>query len=117
MSLRHASLVPLCLDLDTGAIGPQFHVVFDDDFATMTSSPDQLPDLDSLKWEQLFGNSIFQYLLDTNYVSASTLDSCNLPPECQTFILDASAIHCPAKTLPVIPPANAPAALPTLLSP
>ena len=43
----HASTVPLVLDLDTGAITPQFHVVFDDWFTTVTTSVDDLPDFNS----------------------------------------------------------------------
>ena len=40
---KHASSAPLCLNLKTGAIGPQYHVVFDDDFATVSSDPANLP--------------------------------------------------------------------------
>ena len=43
LSPDHASTVPLVLNLDTGAITPQFHVVFDDWFTTVTTSVDDLP--------------------------------------------------------------------------
>jgi hypothetical protein len=33
----HSSEVPLILNLDTGSITPQFHVVFDDHFKTVSS--------------------------------------------------------------------------------
>ena len=36
LSPDHASTVPLVLNLDTGAITPQFHVAFDDWFTTVT---------------------------------------------------------------------------------
>jgi hypothetical protein len=38
-SHRHSSPVPLCLNLRTGKISPQFHVVFDEKFHTVTSIP------------------------------------------------------------------------------
>jgi len=37
MSQKHASTVPLCLNLESGKITPQFHVVFDEEFATVTT--------------------------------------------------------------------------------
>ena len=36
LSPDHARSFPLVLKLDTGAITPQFHVVFDDWFTTVT---------------------------------------------------------------------------------
>ncbi|KAL7579713.1 hypothetical protein ACA910_021857 [Epithemia clementina (nom. ined.)] len=47
LSPTHATNVPLVLNLQTGAITPQFHVVFDDWFATVTASVDDLPDFQS----------------------------------------------------------------------
>jgi GAG-pre-integrase domain/Zinc knuckle len=64
MSKKHASSVPMCLNLDTGAITPQFHVVFDEEFATVASNPVELPDFDSDAWRRLFGDSTYQYVLD-----------------------------------------------------
>jgi hypothetical protein len=37
LSLIHSSEVPLVLNMATGSITPQFHVVFDDEFSTVTS--------------------------------------------------------------------------------
>jgi hypothetical protein len=37
LSPKHSSDVPLVLNLQTGSISPQFHVVFDDMFSTVTS--------------------------------------------------------------------------------
>ena len=40
----HASDVPLILNLSTGSISPQFHVVFDDEFSTVSSiAPEETP--------------------------------------------------------------------------
>lgn len=63
LSRKHASSVPMCLNPETGAITPQFHVVFDDSFSTVAASVDDLPDLGSDAWMQLFGDSIYQYAL------------------------------------------------------
>ena len=50
------------LNLDTGAITPQFHVVFDDWFATVSSTIGSLPDFSSDAWMKLFGDSAYQYV-------------------------------------------------------
>lgn len=39
MSPHHASSVALVLNLQTGHVSPQFHVIFDDDFATVSYLP------------------------------------------------------------------------------
>ncbi|GKY94961.1 hypothetical protein MPSEU_000460700 [Mayamaea pseudoterrestris] len=62
MSDSHASSVPLVLNPQTGSITPQYHVVFDDYFATVSSDPSSLPDLWSKEWFQLFGDSAYQYI-------------------------------------------------------
>ena len=51
-SLVHSSLVPLVLNVKTGKISPQYHVVFDDKFSTVNS----LPSEDSLEqqWSRIF---------------------------------------------------------------
>ena len=61
LSPKHASTAPLVLNPLTGAITPQFHVVFDDWFATVTSNLDDLPNLESEEWSRLFGDSAYQY--------------------------------------------------------
>jgi hypothetical protein len=64
VSANHATSVPLCLNLETGAITAQFHVVFDDLFTTVTSDPSQLPDFQSREWNELFGESTHHYVVD-----------------------------------------------------
>ena len=56
-SKKHASNVPLVLNLDTLAISPQYHVVFDDWFSTVEAGPDLAPP----EWEDLFTGSRYQY--------------------------------------------------------
>ena len=57
LSKRHSSKAPLVLNLETGYISPQFHVVHDDFFATVTSTPDLIPDFNSEVWKHLFGSA------------------------------------------------------------
>ena len=54
----------MVLNVATGYITPQFHVVFDDWFTTVTSTADTLPDFNSPEWSQIFGDSHYQYPFD-----------------------------------------------------
>jgi hypothetical protein len=62
MSDRHSSTVPLVLNLESGAITPQFHMTFNDWFATVVADLSKFPDFDSPDWQALFGESAYQYL-------------------------------------------------------
>ena len=64
VSAMHASSVPLVLNISTGSITPQFHIVFDDWFATVPSSGTDTPDFSSPAWNKMFGESRYQYILD-----------------------------------------------------
>lgn len=64
VSNNHASSVPLVLNYETGAITPQFHVVFDDWFATVVGTSSEMPNFASDEWSKMFGNSTYQYVLD-----------------------------------------------------
>ena len=57
LSKRHSSKAPLVLNLESGYISPQFHVVHDDFFATVSSTPDLIPDFNSDVWKHLFGSA------------------------------------------------------------
>jgi hypothetical protein len=61
---KHASTVPLVLNLDSGYINSQLNIVFDNWFATVAASVDSLPDLNSPAWSQMFGDSTFQFRFD-----------------------------------------------------
>jgi hypothetical protein len=74
-SPKHASTVPLVLNPESGAITAQFHVVFDDWFATVASSEEDLPDFQSPEWSQLFGDSIYQYPFDDYDADPAPQDS------------------------------------------
>ncbi|KAI2495282.1 hypothetical protein MHU86_19253 [Fragilaria crotonensis] len=60
---KHASSVPLVLNPQTGYI-TQFHIVFDDWFATVPASADDLPNFNDDCWQRMFRDSTFQYVLD-----------------------------------------------------
>jgi Reverse transcriptase (RNA-dependent DNA polymerase) len=63
LSKRHASTVPLVLNRTTKRITAQFHVVFDDWFATVASlSEDE--SLDPRVWTDIFSNSRLQVFFD-----------------------------------------------------
>ena len=64
LSDKHASTVPLVLNVASGYITPQFHVVFDDWFTTVTSTIENLPNFNSDEWAKLFGESSYQYPFD-----------------------------------------------------
>ncbi|GFH50762.1 hypothetical protein CTEN210_07238 [Chaetoceros tenuissimus] len=71
---EYASSVYSLLNLQSGSITPQYHVVMDDWFATVSSSAAALPDFNSPEWIEMFGKSELQYFgddeLDTSAVSA-----------------------------------------------
>ena len=66
-SLVYSLLVPLVLNIATGQISPQYHVVFDDQFSTVNS----LPTEDSLEeqWSNIFNRipGTVAYMQPLNY--------------------------------------------------
>ena len=61
LSAKHASTVPLVLNLDSRYINSQFNIVFDDWFATVVASLESLPNFNSPEWSKMFGDSTFQF--------------------------------------------------------
>jgi len=108
-SPKHATSAPLTLNLDTGAIGPQFHIVFDDWFSTIAASTESLPDFGSDAWEKLFGDSTHQYIADEDDTAEFTSDD---PPPLLTghreAVAQAFEESAPAKPLPMLPPPQNP---------
>ena len=117
VSSRHAGSVPLVLDLDSGNISPQFHVVFDDWFATVTSSPEELPDFNSPEWSRLFGDSIYQYVADEddNATSAGAPSHANEVVAQQANARRDRVREAQARVHPTTPQSPAPAPTPTPL--
>ena len=106
-SLIHASLVPLVLNPDSGTITSAFHVIFDDWFTTVPLLDDYaFPDD---KWQRLFGDSKYQYVVDDdddNYPlsSQSDLDT----TDHHDLVSDHIAQVTPATPLPIPPPPATP---------
>lgn len=63
-SPQHASTIPLVLNLNTHHVSPQYHVVFDDWFATIIGDVQYDENNPPPAWYDLFGNSRFQYVFD-----------------------------------------------------
>ena len=104
LSRHHASTVPLVLNPDTGSITAQFHVVFDDWFATVANDG-ALPDFNSDEWARLFGESTYQYPFDEDDLAQIASD---VEHPGVTFQRDAVATamdtNSPVRPLPVAPP-------------
>ena len=113
-SRKHASTVPLVLNLETGAITPQFHVVFDDWFATVTSDPDKLPDFGSPEWDKVFGDSTYQYIFDDDAPDHGPLTFDSTADPFAPFqhrhqeVEAATLKQAPTMPLPVSPPPHTP---------
>ena len=60
-SHEHSSLVPLVLNLRTGHVSPQYHVIFDDNFETVPSLNPSTADIDD-KFAALFDSAKDFYL-------------------------------------------------------
>ncbi|CAJ1930221.1 unnamed protein product [Cylindrotheca closterium] len=110
LSKKHSSSVPLCLNPATGAITSQFHIVFDDEFSTIATSVNDLPDFGSNEWMKLFGDSIYQYILDDDDVHEPPVDQApsDLPP-LVSHVRDQIEHHRPSEPLDVkAPPTTVP---------
>ena len=58
------SSVPLVLNPQTGYITTQFHIVFNDWFATVSASADNLPNFNDECWQRMIRDSTYQNVLD-----------------------------------------------------
>ena len=64
VSPKHSSVAARVLNLSTGKITTQYHVIFDDDFQTVEANVNDLPDFDSEEWYNTFGATKWQYVDD-----------------------------------------------------
>ena len=64
VSQKHGHTVPLVLDLETGKITAQYHVVFDDWFHTVEATNEEKIDFDHDDWYKTFGLAEYQYIPD-----------------------------------------------------
>ena len=63
-SVRHGHGVPKVLNLDTGKITAQYHVILDDWFQTVDSTVMNQPNFDHKDWYRTFGYTEWQYIPD-----------------------------------------------------
>ena len=110
LSPDHASTVPLVFNLDTSAITPQFHVVFDGWFTTVTTSIDDLPDFNSTTWAKMFGDSEYQFIRDEDDSQVDSEDSMTSEAITtrQNRVSKAMDTTMPPTPLPVSPPPSSP---------
>jgi hypothetical protein len=107
LSSLHANSVPLVLNPSTGSITPQWNIIFDDWFATVTSSPDDLLDFNEAEWAQLFGVSTYHHPFDSD--DLQSMDDVPVhPSDTARVVGDLQDIHVPP--IPLAPPASAPPA-------
>ena len=64
-SLKHGEATPLVLDLSTGKITAQYHVVFDDWFHTVEATEESKINFDHDDWYRTFGLTEWQYVPTT----------------------------------------------------
>jgi hypothetical protein len=115
----HSHSIPLVLSLDTGKITPQYHVVFDDWFNTVSSTDAAQINFEHDDWYRTFGLTEYQYVVDDDAPMAypplqqrETADrredllrvrESNLPP-----MVPLPAIIEPTPAVPAVPPPLAP---------
>ena len=68
----HSKTSPLVLNLSTGRITTKWSVVFDDWFATVASTPDEIPNFESDEWHDIFGDYFINHDLDENEIEDIT---------------------------------------------
>ena len=54
LSMQHSAEAALVLNPNTGRITPQWNVVFDDEFATVATDPEEMPDYSHEEWSRMF---------------------------------------------------------------
>ena len=79
LSPAHASSVPLVLNLETGAVTPQFHIVFDDWFNTVTADPHDIPNFTDAEWTDLLGDHSHSYHHPDDTDASDPMDGASFP--------------------------------------
>lgn len=125
-SRHHSSDVPLVLNLQTGSNSPQFHLVFDDSFSTVTSTADDLvpPELwtaanieSCLYRIPVEPDDSFSRFLPDDWLTPSKLEEkhCNEHHCSRIWSTFAPEAVPPLSVPPAVPPTDA--ALPTSVTP
>jgi hypothetical protein len=107
---KHASSVPLVLNPQTGYITVQSHiVVFDDWFATVFASTDNLPNFNDKCCQRMFRDSTYQYVLDDEDKERLIFDA-TVYEQAQHLlsrmqrVASAIDVSTPSQVLPAAPP-------------
>ncbi|KAI2502608.1 hypothetical protein MHU86_11873 [Fragilaria crotonensis] len=121
LSKKHASTVPLVLNPETGYI-TQYHIVFDDWFATVATNVDALPDFNTTRWARLFGDSRYQFPFDMTTTmmlqrKREWTQATEAINENQTRVAASMDEAVAIEQLPVPPLAEAPPRTPTVQQP
>ena len=103
--------MPLVLNPTTGYITAQFHIVFDDWFATIATDVDAFPDFMSDRWYRMFGDSQYQYPFDKDDLSTERDQLCEnrgtieheRRDTIRSTVATAMDVHAPTVPLPVTP--------------
>ena len=107
LSANHASTVPLVLNPTSGYITPQFHIVFDDWFATIATDVSSFPDFMSDRWYKMFGDSHYQYPFDEDDLDTerdrTEIINFERGETQRNTIATAMDSHAPLEPLPVTP--------------
>ena len=114
LSSKHSTMSPLVLNPASGAITPQFHVVFDDWFATIATSVHSLPDFNSSAWARMFGESQFQFSDDES--DDTPPDDAKLPPlilDHRERVANAMDNHLQGPLPPILTPSDTEQVAPT----
>jgi hypothetical protein len=91
-STLHSSLVPLVLNVRTGKISPQYHVVFDDKFETVPSLPDG-QDLGE-QWNHIFSLGCeAEFFLDLEHDENGNVKTSHLPDLDAEWLDPAQAVE------------------------
>ena len=77
---KHFAGTPCVLNPRTRTITTPYHVVFDDWFATVGSSVDEVPDFQTPEWQQLFGDSTYQFVQDGDWSQPDPIETPPLAP-------------------------------------
>ena len=97
ISPDHRGMIPLVMNLDTGKITPQFHVVLDDHFTTVAADHHSLTHLQTDEWQATFGLTPLQYIPADDDDDADTTPSVVAP---SPQVLPSPSANAPSVSLP-----------------
>jgi hypothetical protein len=88
---KHASSVPFGHNPQMGYIAAQFHIVFNDWFATVPAYANKLPNYDDDCWQRMFKDLTYQYILSNEDKERLIVESTDYKQQQPSH---ANAAHC-----------------------